>query len=102
MGVSAHGLCQALEHHHGADDAAALCIAAIAVIAVVALAVARAAESGDRAEIVVGARADPGLRRSRTGSCLAGLAPTLPELTPASRQPYGAAVVDLQSTRRFV
>jgi hypothetical protein len=38
IGVSAHGLCQALEHHYGADDAAALCVVVMAILAVVALA----------------------------------------------------------------
>ncbi|MGE5274624.1 MAG: hypothetical protein ACM3QU_12820 [Verrucomicrobiota bacterium] len=37
FGVSVHGLCQAVEHRHHADDAAALCVTAIAVLAAVAL-----------------------------------------------------------------
>ena len=37
FGVATHGICQAIEHHDGVKDAAALCAAAVALVAAVGL-----------------------------------------------------------------
>ncbi len=37
LGVAAHGVCQAIEHHDGVKDAVALCAAAVALIATMRL-----------------------------------------------------------------
>ncbi len=38
LGVAAHGVCQAIEHHDAVKDAIALCAAAVALIATMRLA----------------------------------------------------------------
>lgn len=37
IGVAAHGICQAIEHHYGLKDAVALCATAVALVATMRL-----------------------------------------------------------------